>query len=419
MSRWSDTALRRLAWAAWWLAVLAGGSRVVVTAVEPTPHSSAWGGGQISAIDLFVVGLAFSLVGLVVLRRNPRTTVGWLLQAAGLSSSLPAVLWSYAHHGLVIDPGSVPGPEVAAALYEGMWTTTVGAVGVFVVLFFPDGRLPSPRWRPVAWAAGLAVVTATIVIDLSPGRLEEAPVRGLQNPLGVEWAGPVLTAAAPPALLLLTACVVAGAASLVIRYRTTHGVARQQIKWLATAGSLVALLFATSVVLALPSEVSDRDGVSGPDWVALVQEASFLAYALLPLAIGIAILRYRLFDIDLVINRALVYGSLTVALAALYLGSVLVLQSALQPFTDQSDLAVAASTLAVAALFRPLRSRIQRLVDRRFYRARYDAARTLETFAVHLRDDVDLESLRHDLRGVVLDTVQPTQVSLWLRGAAP
>jgi hypothetical protein len=267
---------------------------------------------------------------------------------------------------------------------------------------------------------GAAALVVQVAITLRPGELVEAPVEGMRNPIGLEALEGPLNVLLALSLPFFPIGLVAAAASLAFRFRRSRGLERAQVKWLATAGAVVAAVYVATVTSTLVTELlaDNRDANVPPLAVRLLENTSVLTFGLLPWAIGAAILRYRLYDIDLVINRTLVYAALTATLAVAYLTSVLVLRVALDPFTGGSDLAVAASTLAVAALFRPLRSRIQSLVDRRFYRARYDAARTLETFAAHLRDELDLESVQRDLRGVVHDTVQPTQVSLWLRGSA-
>jgi hypothetical protein len=210
---------------------------------------------------------------------------------------------------------------------------------------------------------------------------------------------------------VLPLCIVASAVALVRRFRRSYGVEREQIKWLAAAGAVVALLYLVTMLATLAGSLTPEQ----PRWVSALQEASILSFLMLPIAIGIAILRHRLYDIDRLINRALVYGLLTATLAGAYLGSVLLLQLALGPLTKESDLAIAGSTLAVAGLFGPARRRIQASVDMRFYRGRYDAARTLNAFADRLRHEVDLEAVGTGLRAAVHDTVQPVHVSLWLR----
>jgi hypothetical protein len=255
----------------------------------------------------------------------------------------------------------------------------------------------------VAWCAGVGITLLFVADGLNPGPLEDYPE--IANPYGVD--SPVLDVLGGVAALALAVAMIGSPLSLVLRFRRAGRVERQQIKWLALAGAVAAVTFVIALASyeALPAGVADR--------------AIMLSILMLPVAAGMAILRYRLYDIDVVVNRTLVYGALTATLAAAYLGSVLLLQLALSPLTEASDLAIAGSTLAVAALFRPARTRIQFAVDRRFYRRRYDAARTLERFGVRLRDEVDLETLGGELRGVVADTMQPAHVSLWLRKAAP
>ena len=418
MSGWSDRALHRLAWAGWWVVAGLATFETVLTSIGSPEVPVSWGTGLIGEYGFTLVVLAFPLVGLGILVRQPRNRIGWLLEGVGLSWTVPGLLDAYAHYGLVIEPGSVPGPEVAAALNEGTWTWGILMMGVFLILPFPDGHLLGPRWRVVAWLAVVAALVVPAVIALAPGTLEEAPVAGIVNPLSAGPLEPVVLAFSVVALPLVPICLVASAVSLALRFRRSSGVQREQIKWLATAGGLVAMLFAVTLTSTFAAEFA---GNGSPDVLPLavrvMQEASILSFVLLPLAIGAAILRYRLFDIDLVVNRALVYGSLTAALAGLYLGSVLLLQLVLRPVQIDSDLAVALSTLAVAAVFRPARSRIQASVDRRFYRHKYDAARAVEAFTGRLRHQVDLDTVGVDLLAAVHETVQPRHASVWLSDA--
>ena len=410
-----DRVLRRLAWGGWWLllAVFLAGLPLLLTDQQTDP--AAWGGsGAFAGVVFGLVILTFPLVGLLILRRQPRNTIGWVLQAIGLVWAVNGVADSYATYGMVVAPGSVPGAEIVAALNEGAWIPAIGLMGTFLFLLFPDGHLPSPRWRPVAWVCAATMVLGTAAIIFTPGRMEESPLPQTENPLGWQAGEPLLVGLAVVVLPLLPLGILACAVALVLRFRRSRGVERLQLTWLASAGAVVALLYALTLLAVLLVEVTD---VGGPDagWVRALQLISLLSFVLVPLSIGIAILRHGLYEIDVVINRALVYGGLTATLAGVYLGSVLLLQLVLSPVTSQSDLAVAGSTLTVAALFGPARRRLQRVVDRRFYRSRYDAARTLEDFAERLRHQVDLDAVGTDLRSVVDATVRPAHVSLWLR----
>jgi hypothetical protein len=397
----------------WWffLAMLAVG--LPLELAEQSRSAEAWGGAQGGAADVafIVMLLTFPLTGLLILRRLPRNTIGWLLQAVGLVWGLNGLAANYANYGLVVNPGSLPGADVVAALNEGIWAPGIGLMGTFLILLFPDGHLPSRAWRPVAWLCAVTMVLVAVAVVLDPGRLEESPVPTMSNPLAQEWAAPVLEIALAVLVPLLALCIVASAVGLVSRFRHSRGIERQQLKWLATAGAAVAAVFLVTIVSTLLTLATSPT----PAWVTGLQAVSMPVFVLLPVAIGVAILQHRLYDVDVVINRALVYGLLTAALAGVYLGSVLLLQRALEPLTSQSDLAVAGSTLAVAALFRPARARIQAGVDRRFYRSRYDAAQTLDVFVDRLRHQVDLDAVGDDLRSAVRETVQPAHVSLWLR----
>jgi hypothetical protein len=403
-----------MAWATWWLTFGITVAVLVVTSIGSAEAPASWGGRSIGEYAFVAVILAFPLVGLVVLVRRPHNRVGWLLLGVGLAWAIPGLLDIYAHYGLVIAPGTVPDADVAAAVSEGTWAWGVLAM-IFLILMFPDGRLPSRRWRPVAWVTAAAAILVPTAITLAPGDLEEAPVAGLVNPLARDSLAPVADALLVVGLPLVPVCVVAAALSVVLRFRSSTGIEREQIKWLAAAGGCFAALFATALTTTLVAEVATGGSPGSlPPLVGFLQEASLVSFLLLPLAVGVAILRHRLFDIDVVINRALVYGTLTAALAGLYLGSVLLLQLVLRPVQVDSDLAVALSTLAVAAVFRPARNRIQLSVDRRFYRSRYDAARTLEAFSGRLRHQVDLDAVGAELLAACRETVQPAHASVWL-----
>jgi hypothetical protein len=356
--------------------------------------------------------LAFPLVGALIASRRPKNAVGWLCLAVGLLWALSGVCDYYGFYGAAT-PGSVPFPVVAAGISDWIWVPAIGLLGTYVLLLFPDGRLPSRRWRPLAWLSGAVILLLSLGIMLAPGRLDN--LAGVRNPTGIEGAE-WLVAGAYALLPLLPLCMLASALSLLLRYRRSGGEERQQIKWIAFAASVVVVLYAVAMIASFvfPEEAWTTAGSVW--WLNLLTYVVLASFTLVPIAVGIAVLKYRLYDIDLLINRALVYGPLTAMLALVYFGGVVGLQATLRGLTSQeSTLAVVASTLVIAALFNPLRRGVQGLVDRRFYRRKYDAAKTLAAFSATLRDETDLDTLANDLVEVARRTVQPAHVSLWLR----
>jgi len=370
-----------------------------------TRPSSTW--DTVGGLLVFVPFLAFPLVGALIASRRPRNSIGWICLTAGL-------FWMHIVLGGSIPSGFGPYPVTSDALTQWMWVPPVGLLGIYMILLFPDGRLPSRRWRPLAWLSGAVMVSVSVAVTITPGHLEGYP--GVRNPFGLEGY-PIVTQALTGTIVLLPICILASAASLFVRYRHSGGEVRQQIKWVAFAASLVGVVYLSALVIGLFFAPNATWGsADAPPLVGILLDAVLLSYAGVPIAVGFAVLKYRLYDIDLLINRALVYGSLTVLLAAAYVGSVVGLQAVLRTLTGQeSTLAVVASTLAIAALFNPLRRRVQGFVDRRFYRRKYDAARTLATFNARLREETDLQALSDDLVGVAKSTVQPEHVSFWLR----
>jgi hypothetical protein len=364
--------------------------------------SLATAGLAASAVPAAAIVAAFGVLGVLITSRHPRNPIGWLFCGVAVTGSLMSLSRGVAE--LWLDGNGVPDwiGETAAWYGDISWILVILPAATFLLLLFPDGRLPSPRWRAVALCAGAGIALLFVADGLHASPLEDYPE--IENPYGVDT--PALGVIMGIAALALAVAMVGSPLSLVLRFRRAGRVERQQIKWLALAGGVATVTF----VIAL----------AGYDlWGSEVADAAIMVSVLMiPVAAGVAILRHRLYDIDVVINRTLVYGALTATLAGAYLGSVLLLQLALSPLTEDSGLAIAGSTLAVAGLFRPARARIQHAVDRRFYRRRYDAARTLEGFGVRLRDEVDLDALGGELRAVVADTMQPAHVSLWLREAS-
>ena len=406
---------RASAWLAWSLAALsvamfiAGVVLTVLTLSDApaTQPSSDWGtGGALGSLVLFLPFLAFPVVGAIIASRRPGNPIGWICLAAGL-------FWMFIVLGDSVPAGSEPYPVTTDALFQWIWIPPVGLLGIYLILLFPDGKLPSRRWRPLAWISGAVMVVASVANTIIPGPLPGHPE--VRNPFGLEGY-PLVTQVLPGAIVLLPVCILASAVSLVWRYRHSGGEVRQQIKWVAFAALFVGLAYGITLVGGLFLAWEDSTIERAPLWIGLLQNTVLISYAAVPIAVGFAVLRYRLYDIDLLINRTLVYGPLTAMLALMYVGGVVGLQAVFRTLSGQeSTLAVVASTLAIAALFNPLRRWVQALVDRRFYRRKYDAAKTLATFSSRLRDETDLDSLRDEVVGVVKETMQPSHASLWLR----
>jgi uncharacterized membrane protein len=351
--------------------------------------------------------VAFSGVGALVASHRPGNAIGWIFCAAALCQVLAAFGDEYATYALITRPGSLPLGAEMSWLTEWIWAPGLGLILVFLPLLFPDGRPPSRRWRPVAWLGGVSI--AMIVVLASILLWSERGTR-LLGDTGIAdrdpgWLVALLSVAFPLMLLAGLAAVI----SLFVRFYRSGGEERQQIKWFAYAAA-VSLFW-----------VFLLDGISASGRVleAVIAVLGLFIIPSIPLAAGIAIFRYHLYDIDRIINRTLVYSALTASLALIYLGSVIGLQYAFRALAGgNSSLAVVASTLAIAALFSPLRRGIQTFIDRRFYRRKYDAAKTLEAFSVRLRDETDLDTLGEDLVGVVREAVQPAHARLWLRPLA-
>ncbi len=395
---------RHLAWGAWALCVTIAFPTLVLLALglgHSTPGDE-FGLTGAGGLAFLVAALAFATTGALVASRVPSNPSGWIFCLIGVVMAAGNLPYQYADYALYVAPGSLPGGVTAAVLQNLGLPSAFGLLGLSLLLF-PDGRLLSRRWLPAA-AAALIGSAALAVGALRPGKLDE-PFEGITNPFGL-GSFELMDGLSGLGWMLSAVSVALAAVAIIVRLRRSRGQERQQLKWIGLAGAVAGVVLVVNLItfpLELPGVDQGRLVVVG------------LAFVGLPLAAGIAILRHRLYDIDVVINRALVYGGLTATLASSYLGSVLLLGLALQPITSESDLTIAGSTLAVAALSRPARRRIQRAVDRRFYRRRYDAARTLEGFNASLRDELDLDALGTELRGVVTETMQPDHVSLWLR----
>ena len=388
-----------LAWgsAALALALLALGVLFLALNGTATPQGALW-----------LLGLlAFALIGGLIARHHPTNPIGWLFCAGALLSLLAGVASEYARYTLLTRPGTLPGGIWMAWLGAWIGDPGWGLLALFPFLLFPTGHLPSPRWRAVAWLASALIVEAILIHPFAPGLLDTIPP--VSNPVGIPALGVIMRAERRlPYFVVLVGTFLAGLLAVVVRFRQARSEERQQLKWVAYVAAVLALLGGGDVLAF---------GVLGNGLVqGLADTLISLVFPVFPLVVGSAILRYRLYDIDVLINRTLVYGSLTFALGLVYVGGVVLLQPLLHQLVGQDNpLAIVTSTLTIAALFQPLRRRIQAVIDRRFYRRKYDATRTLQAFSATLRDEVDLNRLTAELLTVVEETMQPMHVSVWLR----
>jgi hypothetical protein len=334
--------------------------------------------------------LAFGATGAVIARRQPRNPLGWMFLVMSFGAALAEMSSAIADRW---------GTPLAATYASASWILPMVPALTFLMLLFPDGRPLSPRWRPAVWAAGIGLVSVLIGTLTKPGPLEDYPE--IDNPIGWSGSDPFDGLGS----LLVFCAIVSGIVSLILRFRRAEQLERQQVKWLALAGVFGGGGFILG--FALFALLPEGEGET------VIYTLMMTGVLALPVAAAVAMLRYRLYDIDVVVNRALVYAALTATLAVTYLATVLLLQLVLP---ERSDFAVAASTLAVAAAFGPARRRIQSAVDRRFFRRHYDAAQTLLGFGARLRDEVDLTAVSAELTQVTTETMQPAHVSLWLRG---
>jgi hypothetical protein len=393
-----------LGWALWMLTLLA------VPAVAWLDHLLRQAGRpeltwlHLSSVPQVVAAVTAATVGALVASRRPRHPVGWLLLSLGLSLTMWGLTFGYTRYGLVARPGAMPAASYLAGLHTGLGIIWLSCAS-FALLLTPTGKLPSPRWR---WWARIAAAAAGMWLLASvvhPAPLyPEYPT--IENPLAVPFLPRgLLDVAQPAAAVVVLASLVVGAVSLVGRFRRARGIERQQLRWLVWGAALAAVaLLAAMAALGLEDDFYLTDLALG------------VCAAVLPLATGASILRYRLYDLDRIISRTLAYGLLTVLLGLGYIGVVLGLGRLLP---QGSSLVVAGATLAVAAMFQPARRRIQQAVDRRFNRRRYDAAQTIGAFSARLRDELDLRTLTSELLEVVDQTMQPTRASLWLRPRLP
>jgi hypothetical protein len=392
---------RALAWTLWAIGIaFAAAGLALLAASYDVPLPDSWGFRGFTAI--FAVTFGTTGVLIVAARRN---LIGWLLLAAGLLSGIQCFCEEYAIYGVVAHPGSLPEPTILGWINSWIWVITVALVGIFVPLWFPTGHFLSPRWRAAGVATAAAAVYLGTALALQEGPLNNAPF--VNNPFGVFGFKVIDVSAGTPALPFiagyggLVTCAALAFASIVARFRAARGIERQQMKTFAFGGFVLALGFLAGGGLQAQGKIGQLF------FIASLQ--------VVPFAVAVAVLRYRLYDIDVLINRALVYGATTAAIAIAFFAGIVILQTALRPITGGSELAVATSTLVCFALFQPIRRAMQGTVDRRFYRSRYDAGLTLDLFVSRLAGEVDLDAIGAELGNAVGVTMRPSHVSLWLR----
>jgi hypothetical protein len=419
----------RVQWTVWLSCVLAWG--LAAAGLILWAHNRSY--LPVSAV-VFIV--TFQALGMLIAARQPRNRIGWIFCAIGVLNGLWLLTSQYAIHALITDPGALPGAAAAAWLSSWIWAPPIWLTGTLCILLFPDGRLPSRRWRPIPWlaAGGFALfigalsltpwegraniasppeveATATgllavirpllaVAIAATPSELQGGVAYPIDNPLRLGGADAALVIVSAVGAVLILASFLASLTAPVVRFRRARGVERQQLKWVAYTIGLISLIYVTAI----------------SRFPRLAELALAVNLSLFPFAVAVAILRYHMYDIDLVINRTLVYGLLSGVLGLGYIGAVLILGQVFGGVGgDPPSWAVAGATLTVAALFRPVRRRIQAVVDRRFNRRRHDAGRTIEAFSAHLHQQIDLDTLSAELLAVVNQTVEPTTASLWLR----
>jgi hypothetical protein len=400
---------RTATWLAWSLCALSLAltalSLLLLALNRSDPNAHIYEYWQVDTL----VPVSFSIIGAIIASRLPANPLGWLFCAAACVAAVDHFSAEYALYALRAQPTSLPAGEALAWLASWAWILYAGCIALSLLLF-PNGRPPSSRWRWLAWLSVFLTIAGAVWVAFSPGVIGN--LGSIRNPLGIEG---LPSGFKPVQTIMLALLFVAALSTLVVRLRRARGIERQQIKWPAFTVVMVA---GSNVLYDTP--ISEAIGLRWLEWVGYV--VFIPALIGFPIFMGIAIVRYRLYEIDTLINRTLVYGALTVMLGLVYFTGVTATQAIFRTFTGQEEqpqLAIVISTLVIAALFNPLRHRVQAFIDSRFYRRKYDARKTLEAFSAKLRDETDLDALSEDLVGVVKETMQPARVSLWLRPELP
>jgi len=412
-SRLSDSTLRRLAYAAFGFFVLSVLAALVVLVLDDSSFED-WGtSGTVGEVAFTLMVTLFPLTGVLITRRQPRNRIGWLLLAVGAAWAVSSLADLYVRWALILHPGSLPGGFEVQAFASASWMPPMTLMGIFLILLFPDGRLPSRRWRPVAWLGLVAMVGGTLGITVAPGVMDDVLVPGRQNPLGLESLRPVIFALMAICIPLLPLCTVASACSLVLRFRRSTGIERLQLKWLTTAGFFVAVAFLTTMAVSLPSVFQGEGGAEFSRWVSVLQSISILSFALIPLAIGVAITRHGLYGIDAIINRALVFGVLAVFITSVYVAIVVGIGEAIGQDQRSVWLSVLATAI-VAVAFQPVRQRVQGLANRLVYGELATPYEVLSDFATRMAGTYTTGELLPRMAQLVGQCLHGARVEVWL-----
>ena len=354
---------------------------------------------------------SFPIVGVLIASRQPRNRIAWIFLAIGLSWAMSIVTANYIEYALVTRPGSLPRPDLVLALTSWMWVPPIVLMGTFLILLFPDGRLPSPRWKPVAWLSVVALIVPSLVMLFLPAPFDDEGYPRVMNPLGIERLRPVLEGMLSFSVALIPISMMASAASLVRRFRRSSGIERLQLKWLTTAAAAVAAFYVVVVTSSLPFGW----GTGAPWWIRVMQDVAVFSFALIPLAAGIAILKYRLYDIDVVINKTVVFGALAAFITVVYVGVVVgigtLIGSGDEPNLGLSILA----TAIVAVAFQPVRERVQHLANRLVYGHRATPYEVLAEFSDKVAETYATEDVLPKMAKAIKDGTGAERAEVWLR----
>ena len=409
----TDKSARRLAWAVF--GVVVGGALAGSLAPflpDNRPESSGDYRLDLGAWVFATSMVIFAVVGLLIAQRQPKNPIGWLLLATGFFWTVTGYVELYVRYAVFTDPGSLPRPDIVAAVNEGMWAPAVGLMGTFLILLFPDGHLPSRRWAVVGWLSGFSIVAVFLVVLVSPGRMEESAVP-FRNPLAIKALESLGDGLYLP-LLLLPLCIVACAVALVQRFRRATGVERLQLKWLAASGAGFALAYFVVMLFAAVGSLDIWQGSEQSRVIDVVAGSFILWFALIPVSIGFAVLKHRLYDIDVVIHKAVVFGALAAFITAVYVAIVVGIGAALGQ-GDRPNIALSiAATAVVAVAFQPVRERVQRFANRLVYGARATPYEVLSNFASRVGGAYSATDLLPQMARTIAEGVGAKQVEVWL-----